>query len=148
MTADFPGEVSMKENMTYDEMKIGDVTTFGKTISESDVYGFAGITGDFNPLHINKEIAEKSMFKGRIAHGMLSGGIISTTMTKAIRGGTSIYCSQELNFKAPVRIGDTITCTATIIDKIPERHRIIFSTIVTNQDKVVVTEGKAVMMKK
>lgn len=138
----------MKEELTYDEMQVGDTTTFGKTISESDVYAFAGITGDFNPMHVNEQIAKESMFKGRIAHGMISAGIISTTMTKAMHGGTPIYCSQELKFKAPVRVGDTITCTATIIEKIPEKHRLILSTVVTNQDGVVVTDGKAVMLKK
>ena len=94
----------MKEELTYDEMQVGDTTTFGKTISESDVYAFAGITGDFNPMHVNEQIAKESMFKGRIAHGMISAGIISTTMTKAMHGGTPIYCSQELKFKAPVRM--------------------------------------------
>lgn len=135
--------------LTYDEMVIGDKTTFGKTISESDVYLFAGITGDFNPIHVNTVEAEKTMFKGRIAHGMISAGIISTTLTKAVqKGGTSIYCSQEVKFKAPVRIGDTITCTAEIVDKIPEKRRLIFKTTVVNQDGVVVTDGKAVILMK
>lgn len=138
----------MSDILTYDEMNIGDKTSFGKTISEADVYMFAGITGDFNPLHINKVEAEKTLFKSRIAHGMLSAGIISTTMTQAIHGGTSIYCSQELLFKAPVRIGDTITCTAELIEKIPEKRRLIYKTTVVNQDGVVVTDGKAVMLKK
>ena len=129
-------------------MQVGDSASFGKTISESDVYAFAGITGDFNPMHVNEEIAKQTMFKGRIAHGMLSAGLISTTLTKAACGGTPIYCSQELKFKAPVRIGDTITCTATIIEKIPEKHRLVYSTVVKNQDGVVVTDGKAVMLKK
>lgn len=138
----------MSEGLTYDAMKIGDKTTFGKTISESDVYLFAGITGDFNPIHVNKVEAEKTMFKGRIAHGMISAGIISTTMTKALQGGTSIYCSQEIKFKAPVRIGDTITCIAELVDKVPEKRRLIYKTTVVNQDGTVVTDGQAVMLMK
>ncbi|MGE1062077.1 MaoC family dehydratase [Megasphaera paucivorans] len=138
----------MSEEKTYEEMQIGDKTSFGKTISEGDVYAFAGITGDFNPVHVNEVEAGKTMFKGRIAHGMLSAGIISATMTRAAQGGLPIYCSQELAFKAPVRIGDTITCTAELIGKIPEKHRLIFQTTVVNQDGVVVTDGKAVMLKK
>ena len=138
----------MARDVKYEDIKIGDKASVSKTISEFDVYAFAGVTTDFNPVHINKEFAKNSMFKQRIAHGMISAGIISTTMTKAMHGGTPIYCSQELKFKAPVRIGDTITCTATIIEKIPEKHRLILSTVVTNQDGVVVTDGKAVMLKK
>ena len=137
----------MNDVLTYDEMKVGDKTTFGKTIGECDVYAFAGVTGDFNPMHVNEVEASKTMFKGRIAHGMLSAGIISTTMTKAAHGGTPIYCSQELKFKAPVHIGDTITCTAELIEKVPEKHRLIYSTVVTNQDGVVVTDGKAMILK-
>lgn len=136
----------MDDILTYDEMKIGDKTYFGKTISESDVYLFAGITGDFNPIHVNKVEAEKTIFKSRIAHGILSAGIISTTITKAVHGG-SIYCSQDLAFKAPVRIGDTITCVAELVDKIPEKKRLIYKTTVTNQDGVIVTDGKAVILK-
>ena len=138
----------MEEFMTYDEMQVGDKTTFGKTIGECDIYAFAGVTGDFNPVHVNEEEAKKTMFKGRIAHGMLSAGLISATLTRASRGGCPIYCSQELVFKAPVRIGDSLTVTAEIIEKIPEKHRLIFRTTVVNQDGVLVTDGKAVMLKK
>ena len=137
----------MSDVLTYDEMEVGDKTTFAKTIAECDVYAFAGIKGDFNPMHVNKVEAAKTMFKGRIVHGMLGAGLISTTMTKAAHGGTPIYCSQTLKFKAPIHIGDTITCTATIINKIPDKHRLIYSTVLTNQDGDVVTEGEAMMLK-
>lgn len=138
----------MMEEVKFDDLKIGDKTSLSKTVSESDVYAFAGITGDFNPIHVNAEIAKTTMFKGRIAHGMISAGFISAALTKALPGANTIYCAQELAFKAPVRIGDTVTATVEIIEKIETKHRVIFHTTVTNQDGVIVTDGKATMLKK
>ena len=138
----------MIEEVKFEDLKVGDKTSFSKTVSESDVYAFAGITGDFNPIHINQEIAKTTMFKGRIAHGMISAGFISSALTKALPGKNTIYCSQDLVFKAPVRMGDTITATVEIVEKIEKKNRVIFHTTVTNQDGVIVTDGKATMLKK
>lgn len=131
------------ENITFADLIIGDKTHFSKTVSEFDVYTFAGITGDFNPIHVNTENAKTTMFKGRIAHGMLSAGFISAALTRALDGTNPIYVSQKLVFKAPVKIGDTITATVEIIDKIAVKDRVIFQTIVTNQEGIIVTEGQA-----
>lgn len=94
---------------TINDLKIGERAAFSKTISESDVYLFAGITGDFNPAHVNQPYAEKTFFKARIAHGMLVAGLLSAVMANQLPGPGSVYIHQGLDFKAPVYIGDTVT---------------------------------------
>jgi len=119
-----------------------------KTVSEYDIYTFAGLTGDFNPVHINAEFAKTSMFKERIAHGMLSAGFISAVLGTTLPGANTIYMGQELSFKAPVKIGDTVTATVEVIEKIEAKNRLIFRTFVTNQHGTIVIDGKATVMKK
>ncbi|PJB38873.1 MAG: enoyl-CoA hydratase, partial [Deltaproteobacteria bacterium CG_4_9_14_3_um_filter_51_14] len=91
---------------TIEDLKIGDRAEFSKTVSETDIYLYAGVTGDFNPAHINEEYAKKTFFKTRIAHGMLCAGFISAVMANKLPGPGCIYLKQELSFLAPVRIGD------------------------------------------
>ena len=117
-----------------------------KTIIETDVYLFAGISGDINPAHLNEEYAKNSFFKGRIAHGMLSAGLISAVLGVHMPGPGTIYLSQTLNFLAPVRMGDTITATGKVVEMVPEKNRVKIETICTNQDGVVVTKGEALVM--
>ena len=101
--------------MTIQEMKIGDHASVTKTVSETDVYLFAGITGDLNPAHTNEVAASKTMFKTRIAHGMLGAGFISAVLGMYLPGPGTIYMGQELKFTKPVHIGDTVTATATVL---------------------------------
>lgn len=138
----------MIQDVRYEDIKIGDTAGISKTVTEYDVYSFAGITGDFNPVHVNAEYAKTTMFKERIAHGMLSAGFISAVLGTTLPGANTIYLGQELAFKAPVKIGDTITAKVEVQEKIDEKRRIILLTTVTNQDGVVVTTGKATVMKK
>lgn len=138
----------MIQDVRYEDIKVGDKAEMSKTVTEFDVYSFAGITGDFNPVHVNDVYAKNTMFKGRIAHGMLSAGFISAVLGTTLPGANTIYLGQELAFKAPVKIGDTVTATVEVLEKIDEKHRIILATTVTNQDGVVVTTGKATVMKK
>lgn len=138
----------MVRDIPFAEVQIGDKASMSKTVTESDVYGFAGITGDFNPVHVNTEFAKTTMFKERIAHGMLSAGFISAVLGTALPGANTIYLGQELQFKAPVKIGDTVTATVEVIEKIEAKNRLILRTTVTNQDGVLVTDGKATVMKK
>ncbi len=126
----------------YEEFKIGDKSVFSKTITESDIFAFAAISGDFNPLHVNEEFGKTSMFKGRIAHGMLSASLICNTLTDMIGLG-GVHISQSVRFKAPVKIGDTITVETEIIDLKPEKKRLIAKSTLTNQDGVVVLTGEA-----
>ena len=130
---------------TIDQLKIGDKAQFAKTISESDIYLYAGLTGDFNPAHINTIYAEKTPFKTRIAHGMLLGGFISAVMANQLPGPGTIYISQGLNFLAPVRIGDTITAEVEIVEILPEKKRARIKTTCFNQDGKVVVDGEAIV---
>lgn len=131
---------------TINEIQLGDSAEFSKTISETDVYLFAGITGDLNPAHINEEEASKSRFGGRIAHGMLVSGFISTVLGMYLPGPGTIYLSQELKFTAPVKIGDTITARAEVVELDPGKRKVTLHTTVTKQDGVVAVDGQAVVM--
>ena len=132
--------------MTIQEMKIGDHASVTKTVSETDVYLFAGITGDLNPAHTNEVAASKTMFKTRIAHGMLGAGFISAVLGMYLPGPGTIYMGQELKFTKPVHIGDTVTATATVEEIILEKNRVILDTTVVNQDGEIVIKGKATVM--
>jgi 3-hydroxybutyryl-CoA dehydratase len=134
------------KGLTIKELNIGDKASFQKTISETDVYLYAGITGDLNPAHINQVEAETTMFQGRIAHGMLTAGLVSAVLGMQLPGPGSIYLGQELKFLAPVRMGDTIKAEVEVIEKIEEKNRIKLSTICTNQNGVEVLKGIATIM--
>jgi 3-hydroxybutyryl-CoA dehydratase len=131
---------------TIQEIKIGDKAFFQKTITETDVYLYAGITGDINPAHINHEVSKDTFFKGRIAHGMLTAGLISAVLGVQLPGPGTIYLGQELKFTAPVRFGDTIKAEVEVIEKIEEKNRIKLKTTCTNQKGEVVLEGIATVM--
>jgi 3-hydroxybutyryl-CoA dehydratase len=131
---------------TIDEMNIGDAAEFAKTVTETDVTLFAGITGDFNPVHINEDYAKGTVFKGRIAHGMLSAGFISSALAMKLPGAGTIYLSQSLEFKAPVHIGDTVTARVEVKEKITEKNRVTFRTTCVNQNGTLLMDGEAVVM--
>ena len=131
---------------TIDTIQIGDSASFTKTVTETDIILYAGITGDLNPAHIDAESAKKGMFGERIAHGMLSAGFISCVLGTQLPGPGTIYMGQELKFTKPVRIGDTVTATATVTERIVEKNRLILDTTVTNQNGEVVIKGKATVM--
>ena len=130
---------------TIDELQVGDRAEFSKTISEADVYLYAGITGDLNPAHINEEYGKKTFFKTRIAHGMLLGGLISGVLGNKLPGPGTIYIRQEMDFLSPVRFGDTITAAVEIskIDK--GRKRVKLKTTCVNQEGTPVLKGEAVV---
>ena len=130
---------------TIDELKIGDSAEISKTVSETDIYQFAGITGDFNPAHMNEEYAKKTFFKTRIAHGMLSAGFISTAIGNKLPGTGSIYVKQDLRFLAPVRIGDTITARVEVIEIMDGKNRVRLKTVCVNQEGTQVLDGEAVV---
>ena len=130
---------------TIDQLKVGDTAEFSKTVSESDIYLFAGITGDFNPAHMNESYAKKTFFKTRIAHGMLSAGFISTVIGTKLPGTGSIYIKQTLSFLAPVRIGDTITARAEVIEIMDGKNRVRLKTACVNQEGIQVLDGEAMV---
>lgn len=131
-------------DMSKDKIKIGDSASVSKTLTETDVYNFAGICGDFNPIHVNKQEAEKSKFGKRICHGMLVSSFISAALGMYLPGPGSIYLKQTIDFLSPVYIGDTIT--ATVIVKEIENNVVKLETIVANQNMKVVVNGYAEVM--
>lgn len=133
------------EGLYIDQISVGQSAGVAKTISESDVYLFAGVTGDHNPIHLNEQYATGTPFGGRIAHGMLGAGLISAALGTQLPGPGAIYLSQTLKFSAPVRFGDTITATVTVKELNPEKNRVILDTACTNQSGTVVIMGEAVI---
>lgn len=128
------------------ELQVGQSAEFAKTVTESDVVLFAGITGDFNPAHVNEVEAAKSRFGGRIAHGILSAGFISACIAMKLPGPGTIYLSQSLSFKRPVRIGDTVTARLEVREWNEAKRRARLETTCRNQDGEVVIDGEALVM--
>lgn len=133
------------ESRPYDTISVGDTGSLSKTISETDVYLFAGITGDFNPAHINAVEAENGLFKKRVAHGVLSAGLISAVIGTDLPGKGTIYLAQSLSFQKPVYIGDTITAVVTVREKL-ERRRLLLDTACYNQKGELVSRGSSTVM--
>jgi 3-hydroxybutyryl-CoA dehydratase len=134
------------EGKSIDELKAGDSAEWSRTVTEDDIKLFAEATGDFNPIHLDQAYAEKTFFKGRIAHGLLSLGYISTVLGNILPGHGTIYLSQEVKFLAPVRIGDTITARVEVIELNPGKSRVKFKTICFNQEGKTVVDGAAWVM--
>ena len=130
---------------SIDQLKVGDTAEFAKTVTETDIYLYAGITGDFNPAHVNEVYAKNTFFKTRIAHGMLTAGFISAIIANQSPGPGTIYLKQDLNFLAPVHIGDTITGRVEVLELIPEKNRVRIKTTCSNQDGVMVLSGEGLV---
>lgn len=128
---------------TIKEINLGDKAEYSRTVTETDVVLFGGISGDLNPAHFNEQYAKDTFFKGRIAHGMLTAGYISTVLGMQLPGPGTIYLGQELKFTAPVRFGDTVTATVEAIDINIDKNIVIFETICKNQNGDIVVKGKA-----
>lgn len=128
-----------------DEIRLHESAEFSKTISESDVYLYAGVTGDLNPAHIDEEYARQTFFKTRIAHGMLAAGLISAVLGTRFPGPGTVYVRQELSFLAPVRIGDTITARVEVIEILEDKKQIRLKTTCSRQDGTLVLDGEAVV---
>jgi 3-hydroxybutyryl-CoA dehydratase len=136
---------AMADGLFFEDLSVGRSASFAKTVTDADILLFAGVSGDTNPVHIDAEHAAKSMFKERIAHGMLSASLISTVLGTRLPGPGTIYLSQTLKFRAPVRIGATVTATAEVTALDPERKRATLRTVCTVEGKPVI-EGEAVVM--
>ncbi|KMY45270.1 enoyl-CoA hydratase [Bacillus sp. FJAT-27916] len=129
-----------------DNFTVGQQAACSKTITETDVVMFAGLSGDFNPIHIDSEYAKNTRFNERIAHGLLTSSLLSQLLGVHLPGKGSVYMEQTIKFKAPVYIGDTITATATVQEYIKEKRIIKLLTECQNQKEVTVLTGTAVMM--
>ena len=130
---------------SIEDLEVCDHAEFAKTISETDIYLYAGVSGDYNPAHINEEYAKNTFFKTRIAHGMLSAGFISAVIGMQLPGPGTVYLDQSLKFLAPVRIGDTITARVEIVEIMAEKNKVRLETICINQDDITVLKGEAVV---
>lgn len=131
---------------TIDELSVGDTAEFRKTVSESDIYLFAGVTGDMNPAHIDEEYASGTFFKGRIAHGMLAAGFVSAVLGTRLPGPGTIYLSQSLSFKTPVHIGHTVTARVEVVELTIEKNRVRLKTTCTDQTGKVILDGEAIVL--
>ena len=130
----------------WDDIHVGDQETFTKTMTQTDMILWVGLTGDMNPVHIDKEYAATTRFKDVIIPGLLVAGLISTVMTQSTFG--NVYSSQSLKFLKPVYVGDTITAVATVIEKMEEKHRVRVKAEGDNQkdELVIVGEGQEYIM--
>lgn len=137
----------LMNGFTYDEMQVGHTAYFTKTVTEHDVGTFAGVTGDFNPAHMNQTGAEEMELPGRIAHGALSGGLISAALGTKMPGQGCLYLSQTTKFVKMVRFGDTLTVRLEVIEKM-EKYRVRIKTEVFNQNDELTATGEAVMVAK
>ncbi|MDR2031906.1 MAG: MaoC family dehydratase [Azoarcus sp.] len=132
----------------FEDLKEGQTASIARTVSEADILAFAGVSGDTNPVHVDEEFATSTMFKGRIAHGMLSAAYISTVLGTKLPGPGAIYLSQTVKFKAPVRIGDTVVARATITALDPAKRRVTLSTTCTVGEAEVTTGEAQILLPK
>jgi 3-hydroxybutyryl-CoA dehydratase len=134
------------DHMSYmfEDLKVGLEASYVRVITDEDIRAFAAVSGDDNPVHLDEEFAAKTMFKGRIAHGMLSASFISKVIGTQLPGQGTIYMSQSLNFRAPVRIGDEVTTLITVAELVPEKKRAVLTCRCLVDGKPVL-EGEALV---
>ncbi len=133
----------MGAGKSIQELQIGDSADLTKVITEDLVNDFARVSGDFNPVHLDQAYAEKTPFKGKIAHGALSIALLSNVLGNILPGHGTIYLSHEIKFLAPVRIGDTLTVRVEVVELLPEKNRAKFRTTCVNQEGKMVVDGFA-----
>ncbi|MEJ1381018.1 MAG: MaoC/PaaZ C-terminal domain-containing protein [Candidatus Sedimenticola sp. (ex Thyasira tokunagai)] len=135
--------MTIMESIPYQELEIGATATYEKSLTEEDLVLFATTSGDVNPVHLDEAYAADSMFKGRIAHGMWSAGLISAALATVMPGPGSIYLGQSLNFRRPVRLGDRLTVTLKVKEKRDDKQIVTIDCKVKNQDGRLVVDGEA-----
>jgi 3-hydroxybutyryl-CoA dehydratase len=128
-----------------EELSVGMSAEFAKTITEADILLFGAASGDNQAVHFDEEYASKTIFKGRIAHGILSAGVISAALGNRLPGPGTVYMAQTLKFKAPVRAGDTVRAKVTIKEIVPEKKRVVLETVASVRGSPVL-EGEATVM--
>ena len=129
----------------FEDLSLGMTATFGKTITEADIVLFAAVSGDNNAVHINEEFAKTTQFGGRIAHGMLSASVISAAIAGRLPGPGTVYLGQSLQFRSPVRPGNTVEATITVVELNESRRRITLKTECRVAGKLIIT-GEALVM--
>lgn len=139
-------EDSAPAGRTLAELALGMTASVTKTYGEWDILTFAAVTGDLNPAHVDEAFAQETIFQGKVAHGLLTASLISAVLGTALPGPGTIYLSQDLQFRRPVRIGDTVTAAVEVLELIPEKNLARLKTTCTNQRGEVVLEGTALVM--
>jgi 3-hydroxybutyryl-CoA dehydratase len=129
----------------FEDLEVGEEASYRRVVTEADILGFAEVSGDTNPVHLDETFAAATPFKGRIAHGLLTASLFSTVFGTKLPGPGAIYVSQTLNFRAPVRIGDEVIARVTLTELIPEKRRAIFDCDCSVKGKTVLA-GEAVLM--
>ncbi len=130
----------------FEDLEVGMEASFQKAVTEQDIMMFAEATGDKNPVHLDADYAAKTMFKERIAHGMLTASYISAVFGTKMPGPGVIYISQTLNFRAPVKIGQTVTAKVRVVELFPPKRRARFECTCSTEDGKVVLEGEAMLL--
>lgn len=141
-----PDAPAFELGLSYDELEVGMSASISKTITETDVYLFAGISGDFNPMHVNEQFAKTTPFGTRIAHGALAQSLLAPVLGMKLPGLGTIALEVTARFKAPTHFGDTITCKATVSELLPEKQWVRLGAVWTNQDGAVVATGSALVI--
>jgi 3-hydroxybutyryl-CoA dehydratase len=129
----------------FEDLEVGMSASYSRLVTQADIEAFAAVSGDFNPVHVDEAYAAGTMFKTRIAHGMLTAGYISTVFGMDLPGPGCIYVSQTLNFRGPVKAGDTVVATVTIVELYPAKRRARFECTCKVAGKSVL-EGEAILM--
>ena len=129
----------------YEDIQVGERASASRTVTEDDINAFAGLSGDYNPIHVDEEFAKRTRWGGRIAHGMLVAGLVTQTLSE-LGGEGAVHTSQEVSFLVPVHIGDTVTVTSEVTGKVDEKRRLLIATSWTNQDGVVVITGRGELL--
>lgn len=137
-------DIQQLDGYKFEDLKVGMTALYSRTITDTDLRNFAGVSGDTNPLHLNEEYAKTTVFKKCVVHGMLTAGLISAVIGSKLPGPGCLYVSQTLFFKAPVYVGDTVYATAKVTELIPERRRAKLQTQCIVKDTVVL-DGEAVV---
>lgn len=130
---------------TLEDLSVGMTDAYEHVVTEADVVQFADISGDRNPVHLDEAYARTTRFKGRIVHGMLTASFLSTTIASRLPGPGTIYLTQNLSFRAPVRIGDKVEARVTVVDIIRDKARVVLKTVCRVGDTVVI-DGDALVM--
>ncbi|WP_448682504.1 MaoC family dehydratase [Pseudomonas nicosulfuronedens] len=136
---------NMVQNVPYEELEVGQKANFQRSVSERDIQLFAEVSGDRNPVHLDADYAATTQFKERIAHGMLTGALISAAIATTLPGPGTIYLGQNLSFTRPVKLGDQLTVELEVLEKLP-KNRVRIGTTVLNQDGKAVVKGEAEVM--
>ncbi|MEQ9447768.1 MAG: MaoC family dehydratase [Rhodospirillaceae bacterium] len=142
---DYPTHSSAQTLIPFENLSVGMSASVTRPVTEMDVFKFADVSGDSNPIHLDEECASASVFKTRVAHGMLTASFISAVLGTKLPGSGAIYVNQSLKFKAPVKIGDRVTTRVEVAEKNPDRNRVTFKTQCFVGDKLVV-DGEAMLM--